>query len=809
MRKIFSINLWFIDKGTEKVYNYYVMLKKGGEYMLATDKIPSHIYKSLAGEGVDTQKIMLSTYCDMNREHILCDTYVVATCESIYVISGSTVIRSQKKSSHPPVEALWQEKSFERYDICDIEELKVEELVSTARLTVKLKSGEYRMLTAMTNTCRESVLIFVKYFERIKKGEIADVDFEIDDEDEPSSRRCPKCGMRYPDKNRRVCPKCMEKGKLYLRFGMFLKKYRGYIAVMLASLVLLAATSIFVPYLSSQFFFDEVLTEGGSFFGELLLVIGMIIATRLLSQLFSLINGIVSARVSARVVYDLKMTVFGSIEKLSMSFFNSRQTGALMTQVNDDANTMYYFFCDGVPYFLVNATQVLVLCVLLFIENPLLAICSLVTVPIFLLLILKSYRKSEKLHAKSYSSRRALNSHLSDVLGGMRVVKAFAQERCEIEKYDGKNRHAASDLKKQFLFNNYVYPSLGIILYLGNIIALGVGGYMVMTGYNGFTYGQLIKFVAYVNMIYSPMYFFADMIDWSAEGTNALQRLFEIYDTEPDIKESENAVSIEELRGDVEFRNVDFEYTKNHKIISDVSFKVDAGKTLGIVGHTGAGKSTLVNLIMRLYDCQNGEILIDGINVKELSFDTLYDNIAIVSQETYFFIGTVLDNIKYANPTASYEEIIAASKLAGAHDFIIKLPESYDTMIGFGYKDLSGGEKQRLSIARAILRDPKILILDEATAAMDTETEKRIQSAITSLTKNKTTIMIAHRMSTLRDADELIVIENGKVVESGTHASLLAKEDGVYRKLYTLQAEALTNAGILEKMEGAEENDGE
>ncbi|MBE6584173.1 MAG: ATP-binding cassette domain-containing protein [Ruminococcaceae bacterium] len=776
--------------------------------MLATDKIPLHIYKSLSEQGIHADKISLATYCDMNEEHVLCDTYVLATLESIYVISGTTLITSSdKKTARKPIEAVWLEKSFSKYDICDIDELSLDELISSARFTVKLKSGERMMLSTLTNTCRESVLVFIKYFERIKKGEITGVDFEIDDEDEPAHRCCPKCGMRYPDKNRRICPKCMEKGKLYMRFGMFLVKYKGYIAIMLLSLVLLTATSIFVPYLSSQFFFDEVLTEGGSFFGQLLLVIAMIVATRLLSQLFSLINGMISARVSAKVVYDLKMTIFGSIEKLSMSFFNSRQTGALMTQVNDDSNTMYYFFCDGVPYFLVSATQVIVLIVLLFIENPLLALCSLATVPLFFALILKSYRKSEKLHAKSYSSKRALNSHLSDVLGGMRVVKAFAQESREIKKFDGKNKRAAHDLKQQFLFNNYVYPFLGVVLFLGNIIALGVGGYMVMTGYNGFTYGQLIKFVAYVNMIYSPMYFFADMIDWSAEGTNALQRLFEIYDTEPDIAEATDAINIEQVRGDVEFRNVHFEYVKNHKIIDNVSFKVEAGKTLGIVGHTGAGKSTLVNLIMRLYDSNSGEILIDGVDVKKLSFSTLYDNISIVSQEAYFFIGTVFDNIRYAAQDATYEQVISAAKLSGAHDFIMKLPEGYDTMIGFGYKELSGGEKQRLSIARAILRDPKILILDEATAAMDTETEKRIQNAINSLTRGKTTIMIAHRLSTLRDADELIVIEDGRVVESGTHNDLLQKQDGVYRKLYTLQSEALKNAGILEKMEGADENE--
>jgi len=765
--------------------------------MLITDKIPEYIYLSLEKEGVGRDEIMLASYCDMNDDHIFCDTYIFATEKKMYLVSGSVQLEGAKTAGGRP-ESLWVEDIFRELDVEEIEKLKLEEMLSCARLVVKMKSGEHIFLTAMTNTCRSSVLLFIKYFERMKKGDIKGVDFEIDSEDDPAERCCPKCGMRYPDKNRKICPKCMEKGKLYKRFSTFLFKYKKYVAIMLASLLLLTGAGILVPYFSNEFFYDEVLSENGSFYGEILLVIGIIVATRLLSQLFSVINGYASAKIAAKIVYDLKMTVFKSIEKLSLTFFGGRQTGGLMTQVNNDSNTIYYFFCDGLPYFLINVIQVVVICVLLFIENPLLAALSLATVPVFFLIILKSYRQEMKLHAKNYSGHRSLNSQLSDVLGGMRVVKAFSQEDAEIKRFDKTSKRAATNQKKISLFNNYVYPSLGLILYLGNIIALGVGGWMVITGYHDFTYGKLIKFVAYVNMIYSPMYFFADMIDWSASSTNALQRLYEIYDTQPDITEKENAITPENIEGRVEFRDVDFSYTKNRKIIDNVSFDVAAGKTLGIVGHTGAGKSTIVNLIMRLYDCDEGEILVDGINVKDLSFEALYGNIAIVSQETYFFIGSILDNIRYAKPEATYEEVVRAAKLAGAHSFIIKLPDAYNTKIGFGYKSLSGGEKQRLSIARAILRDPKILILDEATAAMDTETEKMIQNAITALTRDKTTIIIAHRLSTLRDADELIVIEDGKVAERGTHAELLAIEDGVYNKLYTLQAEALKNAGITE-----------
>ena len=764
--------------------------------MLITDKIPSHIYDLLKSRGVDTDKITLASYCDMNDSHIYCDTYVIATAEKLIVLSGSGGLENGGRAGK--IDKVWREEAYREYNVEEIEKLNLEELSSSARLVAKMKSGEYIFLTAMTNTCRSSLLCFIKYFEKMKKGEIKGSDFEIDPEDDPSANRCPKCGMRYPDKNRKICPRCMEKGKLYKRFATFLFKYKKYVGVMLLSLILLTATGILAPYLSNEFFYDEVLNEGGGFFGEVLLVIALIVGTRLLGQLFSIVNGLVSARISAKVVFDLKMTVFKSIERLSMSFFNGRQTGGLMTQVNNDSNTIYYFFCDGIPYFLINIVQVVVVCVILFIENPLLAALSLATVPIFFLIILKSYRHETKLHAKNYSGSRAVNSQLSDVLGGIRVVKAFSQENAEIRRFNKTSKKAAKYQKNLSLFNNYVYPSLGLVLYLGNIIALGVGGWMVISGYNDFSYGKLLKFVAYVNMIYSPMYFFADMIDWSAQCTNALQRLYEIYDTEPDITEKPDAITPEEIFGNVEFRNVEFSYVKNRKIIDGVSFDVKAGKTLGIVGHTGAGKSTIVNLLMRLYDCNEGEIFVDGINVKDLSFKSLYENISIVSQETYFFIGSILDNIKYAKPDATREEVIKAAKLAGAHSFIMKLPEAYNTMIGFGYKDLSGGEKQRLSIARAILRDPKILILDEATAAMDTETEQMIQNAITALTKDKTTIMIAHRLSTLRDADELIVIEHGKVAERGTHRELLAIEGGVYNKLYTLQSEALKNAGITE-----------
>ncbi len=744
-------------------------------------------------DGIKSENIIISAYCDMDKEHIFCDTYVIATADTLFVLSGTDQLQKGQKGN---IEGIIKETDNRSYPLSTIETVFVEELVSTSRLVAKKRDGEIIHLTAMSNFCKADAGMFSKYFARLKKGEIVTPNFELDPEDNPDEIRCPDCGMRYPDRNRKICPRCMEKGKLYSRFGHFLLKYKTQLVILFSSLFFLTATSIIVPYFSKGFFLDNVLSEGGSLYGEVLFAIGIIVATQVLSQIADMINGYASTKIAARVVFDLKKTIFSAINRLSLGFFTGRQTGGLMTQVNSDANTIYSFFCDGVPYLLINIVQVAVLSVILFCMNPLLAAMSLVTVPIYFLLLRRTYGHSKKLNAVKYSADRTMNSGLADVIGGIRVVKAFSKEELEISKFDTKSRRAAKDNKRLAVFNNWTYPSIAYVLYIGNIVALGVGGYMVMNG--ELSYGELITFTAYVNMIYAPINFFSNMINWSAACTNSLQRLFEIYDTEPEISEKPDAVTPAEMVGNLEFKSVDFGYSKHKKVLDNVSFTAPAGKILGIVGHTGAGKSTIANLIMRLYDADEGGIYIDGINVRDISLKYLYENIAIVSQETYLFIGSVLDNIKYACPNATYEEVICAAKSAGAHDFIVKLPDGYNTKIGSGYTELSGGERQRLSIARAILRNPKILILDEATAAMDTKTEMLIQNALSRLTEGKTTIMIAHRLSTLRDADKLIVIEQGEVVETGTHDELLNKKDGVYNKLYTLQAEALRNAGITD-----------
>ncbi len=763
--------------------------------MISLDNYPSGLVDLVEAKGIPKDKILLLAKCDMNREGVHSDCYLMATAEEIIVISGLVTLKRKPLSplaspSAARLEADFTELSYDYYPLDDLSFFQVEELLSSARLTAKSKEKDGRILLAVfTNTSKMQMTLFAKYAEKIKEGETP----ELEEEDKNANRFCPKCGMRYPDKDRKICPRCMDKGKLIVRMAKFFAKYKLQLAIITGVLVVMSALGVLSPYVSSAFFYDEVLREGGSFYGKIITVLAIIFAMRLFTALLNVANGVITSKIAVLITYDLKKTIFNAIKRLSISFFTGRQTGGLMTQVNNDAETIYGFFCDGLPYFLVNIVQIVALVIIMFVFNPLLALTSLVTIPAFALIIKYIFEKLDKLHAKRFSSSRAMSGALSDVLGGMRVVKAFSKEKNEIKRFNRYSERLAANEKRLSDFQNAAWPLSDFVLYLGNIFAWGFGGYMVIKG--DISYGMLLTFIAYMNMVYNPMFFFMDFAYWATDCFNACARLFEVMDASPEVKEPENPIPMANMEGRVTFRDVEFSYVKNRKIIDGISFDIEAGKVIGIVGHTGAGKSTIANLLIRLYDVNEGEILIDGVNIKDISFEDLRRNVAIVSQETYLFMGTVLENIRYARPDATLDEVIEASKIAGAHDFIVKLPDGYSTRIGFGEKDLSGGERQRVSIARAVLRNPKILILDEATAAMDTQTERQIQVALERLVKGRTTIMIAHRLSTLRDADKLIVIENGKMPEFGTHKELLLKK-GIYYKLYKMQAEALKNIGI-------------
>ncbi len=599
---------------------------------------------------------------------------------------------------------------------------------------------------------------------------------------------CPICHQPYPDPNRPVCPRCLDRRSLFDRLiGMF-KDFKVEISLIFLTIILSNVFAVISPWFGSKMLYDDVLREGGKYYGRVMFVILLMVFVNLLGRLTGVVSGVITAKVVPIVTHKLRTRIYSTMSNLSLSFFTSKQTGSLMSRVDRDSQNVYNFFVDIVPYGIANIIKLVGVASVMFWLSPVISLAIIVIVTVVLATDQYLYRSQRKLYRKLDVAMRSLNSVLSDVMNGQRVVKSFAKEDKERKRYKKKNETA---YEVNTRINNKITSTRPFMWSFYSVISRGLfvfGCYLVIIG--KFEYGTIMALLSYTDMIYEPMDFFMWFGDRWARCIDAASRMFEILDARPTVAEPEDPVHIENMKGDIKFNNVSFEYEAGRPILKNLSFDVKGGQMFGIVGKTGAGKSTIINLIARLYDVTGGEITIDGVPIKKIPTKDLRRNIGIVSQETYLFMGTVADNIRYARPDATIEEVIEAAKSANAHEFITKLPDGYNTKIGRGGHSLSGGERQRISIARAIIQDPNILILDEATASMDTRTERKIQVAIDGLKEGRTIIAIAHRLSTLRDADMLCVIENGELKEIGTHDELMALE-GKYFELYILQADAL------------------
>lgn len=599
---------------------------------------------------------------------------------------------------------------------------------------------------------------------------------------------CPICHQPYPDPNRPVCPRCIDKRSIFDRLvGMF-KDFKVEIGLIFLTIFLSNLFAVISPWFGTKMLYDDVIAEGGKYYGQVLLVIFLMVIVNLLSRLAGVVSGVITAKVVPMVTHRLRTKIYSTMSNLSLAFFTSKQTGSLMSRVDRDSQNVYNFFVDIVPYGVANIIKLVGVAAIMFRLSPMISIAIIFVITFILWMDNYLYKSQRKLYRKLDVAMRSLNSVLSDVMNGQRVVKSFAKEDKERNRYKKKNQTA---YEVNTRINNKITSTRPIMWSAYKVISTGLfcfGCFLVIKG--KFQYGTIMTLLGYTDMIYDPMDFFMWIGDRWARCIDAASRMFEILDAKPTVAEPENPIHIENMKGDIEFKNVSFEYEAGRPILRNLSFKVEGGQMFGIVGKTGAGKSTIINLIARLYDVTGGEITIDGVPIKRIPTKDLRRNIGIVSQETYLFMGTVADNIRYARPDATIEEVIEAAKSANAHEFITKLPDGYNTKIGRGGHSLSGGERQRISIARAIIQDPNILILDEATASMDTKTERKIQVAIDGLKEGRTIISIAHRLSTLRDADMLCVIENGELKEIGTHDELMALE-GKYFELYVLQADAL------------------
>lgn len=746
---------------------------------ITTDKIcietpPDYILDFLKSRNI--HNIRAAAQADMTADTSYGEAWAIATDKSISILIGEYS------------GGAWQSEKFASYEFSEIKRFYIDTFISSGILIGVFSDTDFELCT-FSNTAARTFGHFANILNKLKDSKpLSEEDYKIDTDDNV----CPKCGTPYPNRNHKICPKCMKRGALFKRVMSYSFRYRFQILLVFFGIMLSAGLSLLRPQLNNRVLFDEVLSGTSQNSGKLLKLMLAIFALEGASFAVSVFNGRLGAIISAKIIYDIKLELFSAMQNLSMSFFNSKHTGNLMTRINNDAQDIQYFINDGMPSFIMNLINIAGILFIMFSYNPLLSLLVFIPIPFIVLIIKRVIPKFHKYKWVSWGKRSAMNSIINDTLTGMRVVKAFGREESEIERFDKSNNELANAHINESYAAAKTFPLLSYLMTIGGLFVWGIGGNAVING--NMTIGVLTTFVSYISMVYGPLNFMMRTFDWYTNCMNSAQRIFEIIDQKPEITEAEKPVKMPNMKGAISINNVTFEYEPNKPVLHSINLDISSGEMIGLVGHSGAGKSTITNLITRLYDVTDGSICIDGVNIKDISLADLRSQIGMVLQETFLFSGTLAENIAYAKPDATMDEIINAAKLANAHDFIMRMPDGYETMIGSRKNNLSGGEKQRISIARAILVDPKILILDEATASVDTETERLIQEALERLTNGRTTIAIAHRLSTLRNADRLVVVERGTIAEVGTHEEL-EKLGGIYYNMLQIQKEALKVKG--------------
>ena len=597
---------------------------------------------------------------------------------------------------------------------------------------------------------------------------------------------CPKCGRRLP-RGSDVCIHCTGRRKTLLRLISLARPYRFFIFTAVFLFLAVSLVNLINPYLNKKLV-DEYITLPnageieGIFFGFSIVIL-LILCAQILQHFLSFLRGYCLIHAGNRMIVELREKVFRKIQSLSISKVSRRTSGELMSRVTRDTETLREFLTGRLADLMEQVLIIVVVSVILFVYDWRLALFILLPTPFVVLSFRLFWRAMGAMFHRRWQLNSEANAILHDIFSGIRVVKSFGMEHREAARFEGViHKEMDTEIRQERIWA-IIMPLLQFFIGIGEFILLYFVGNSILDG--SMTLGDMTMFSAYVGMIYAPLRTFAHLPREILRVLTASSKIFELLDEKTDVPDAENATE-KRMQGQVTLSHVSFGYDDSKEVLSDICLDIQPGEFIGLVGRSGVGKSTLINLIMRLYDVEEGEIKIDGVDIRAFSQESLRSQIGVVLQETFLFTGSVADNISYAKPDATREEIIAAAKTAGCHDMIVRLPDGYQTKIGEKGHTLSGGERQRIAIARALLHDPKILILDEATAALDTETEKSIQDALAALSSKRTTIAIAHRLSTLRNATKLVVLEDGKIVQTGTHDQLM-EEDGVYKSLVLAQ----------------------
>ncbi|QED47900.1 ABC transporter ATP-binding protein [Cytobacillus dafuensis] len=574
------------------------------------------------------------------------------------------------------------------------------------------------------------------------------------------------------------------------KFFSYYKPYLTIFLTVLACAIIVSALTLVFPLLVRYITKDVLEGDLSTALGEVYWIGGLMLVLAVIQNIGNCFVDYKGHEIGARMESDMRRELFTHMQKLSFSFYDKEKTGQLMSRITNDLLLLSELYHHGPEDYIKYLVRFLGAFVILFFINAPLTITVFCFLPFLGVFSLYFNKKLNKALRENKERIGDINAQVEDSLSGIRVVKSFANEHVEIEKFNRENKRFLDSRKKTYKAEAYFYNGIETFIQLITITVIIFGSTRIVN--NTLDLADLITFILYINYVIEPIQKLTHMTTQFQEGITGFQRFMEIMNLEPAIKDKPNAKTLQEVQGEIEFKKVSFRYNDDlDNVLVNLSLRVQQGEYVALVGPSGAGKTTLCSLIPRFYDVTVGDVLLDGINVRDIELQSLRKTIGIVQQDVYLFSGTVMENIRYGNPAASDEEIIAVATYANAHEFIMSLPKGYHSEIGQQGVKLSGGQKQRLSIARVFLKNPPVLILDEATSALDNESESIVKESLESLAKGRTTIVIAHRLSTIRNAGRIIVLTEDGIVEQGTHDALLAR-DGAYAHLYSKQFEYQT-----------------
>ncbi len=566
------------------------------------------------------------------------------------------------------------------------------------------------------------------------------------------------------------------------RIMQWMKPYAFREAFAYVNLLAINGLQLFTPLLIERIVDDGIRARD---FRLLALLSMALIGVDLARGVLNFAQGYLTEWISQYIAYDFRNAIYQKLQRLSFSYHDRAQTGQLLSRATSDVERIRFLTGRGLLRLVDSAVLFLGTAIILISKNWQLAVLSLMTLPILVIVAQRFSSRVRPLFRLAQNQLGDLTTRIQDNLTGLRIVKAFAQEDAEIQRFKDQNEVLFDTNMRAARARSNYGPLLDLIASLGTVFILWYGGRLVINGQ--LTLGELVAFNSYLLQLVSPMRRLGFLVSMLSQAQASGERIFEILDAESEVKESPNAYTLPRLQGAVEFDHVTFRYFGSAQpVLRDVSFQAQPGQVIAILGATGSGKSTIINLIPRFYDCSEGSIRIDGHNIKDVTIDSLRRQIGIVLQETRLFAASIRENLTFGRPETTEEEMIAAAKAAAAHDFIMSFPQGYDTLVGERGVTLSGGQRQRIAIARALLVDPRILILDDSTSSVDVETERQIQQALDRLMEGRTSFVIAQRLSSVRNADLILVLDHGRLVAQGKHEDLL-RESGIYAEIFYSQ----------------------